>query len=226
MPDVSPTTRKTYATSWAAFAAWCAAREITPLPVDLAAAAAWLNARARAGRSRPSLLVDRAALAARQRAAGYPWQPDERLTRAIARGRARGRPRPPGAAALRTAAAACGEGLGASRDRALLLLAAEGFPAAMLAALDLEHLQWERQWLVIRSQAAGKQQPEHRTLHRRPGEAGCPVAALELWIHRAGLRWGALFPAVTRYGQLEHRMSATAVRLVLRRARAFEPVVG
>ncbi|MBB2157732.1 hypothetical protein HLH33_15695, partial [Gluconacetobacter diazotrophicus] len=99
--DVSPTTRKTYATSWADFTAWCAAREVTPLPVDLAAAAAWLNARARAGRSRPSLLVDRAALAARQREAGYPWQPDERVARAIARGRVRGRRPPPSAAALR-----------------------------------------------------------------------------------------------------------------------------
>ncbi|MBB2158285.1 hypothetical protein HLH33_18650, partial [Gluconacetobacter diazotrophicus] len=128
--------------------------------------------------------------------------------------------------ALRAAAAAGGEGLGASRDRALLLLAAEGLRAAMLAALDLEHLHWERLWLVIHSHGPGTRQPEHRTLHRRPGDAGCPVAALELWIRRAGLRWGALFPAVTRYGQLEHRISATAVRLVLRRARAFEPVAG
>ncbi|MBB2191986.1 hypothetical protein HLH34_18815, partial [Gluconacetobacter azotocaptans] len=42
-----------YAIGWAAFAAWCAARALPPLPVDQAAAA-WLNARAREGRARSS----------------------------------------------------------------------------------------------------------------------------------------------------------------------------
>ncbi|GBQ28844.1 hypothetical protein ACLRDC_20400 [Gluconacetobacter sacchari] len=220
LASMNAATRATYTTSWSAFVAWCAARDLAPLPVDPAAAAAWLQARARGGRSQASLRVDCAALAGQQRAAGFLWARDERIVRAIARGRVKARPPDP-AAALRRAAAGYDHSLRGSRDRALLLLAAERFTGAALAALDVEHLEpLAGGDLRVTTSAPFTTMPAVRELARRPGESACAVEAVELWRRRGQRRFGALFTSISRADRLGDRLSADMVRRLLRRAKA------
>ncbi|MBB2158389.1 hypothetical protein HLH33_19195, partial [Gluconacetobacter diazotrophicus] len=213
-------TRAAYATSWTAWCAWCVARGAAPLPVEPALAGGWLQSRARAGRARASLAVDRAALADAHRAAGLAWQHDPRLSRAIARGRVRAATTDP-AEAWRRAALACGQDLRGSRDRALLLLAGEGFTGSALAALDVEHLEpLAGGGLRLRTVLPFTATPAVRTLARRPGDPGCAVEAVALWQRRGQRRFGALFTSLSRADRPGDRLSAAMVRLLLRRARA------
>ena len=64
-------TRRTYGAQWQAFAAWCSARDIAPLPAAPGIVAAWLADRATTRRT-ATVRLGAAAVGAAHRAAGHP----------------------------------------------------------------------------------------------------------------------------------------------------------
>lgn len=106
------------------------------------------------------------------------------------------------------------------RDRALLLLGfAGGFRRSELMGLDVADIEHVRQGIIITlrhsktdQEGAGRKIgiPHGRTRH-------CPVAALAIWLERAGITEGAIFRPINRHAQLQpERLSGAAVSEVIR----------
>lgn len=113
-----------------------------------------------------------------------------------------------------------GDGMKDVRDRALLLVGfAGGFRRSEVVGLDVADIEHVRQGIIITlrhsktdQEGAGRKIgiPHGRTRH-------CPVAALTVWLDRAGIMQGAVFCPVTRYGHLQPvRLSGDAVSEVIR----------
>jgi len=105
------------------------------------------------------------------------------------------------------------------RDRALILL---GFAAALrrseLVALDVQHIQFVNQGLVIHQQRSKTdQRGEGRKIAVPWGRtAACPVKAVEHWLGHSGIVSGAIFRSVGKGGVVGERLTAQSVALVLK----------
>ena len=101
----------------------------------------------------------------------------------------------------------CGEDLPGLRNRALLLLVqVGGLTPAEVARIDREDLRFGAGELVL----------SVRRLRRR-GDPLCPVQALERWLQRSGISYGAVFRAVSMHGRLERRLGVVSARRILQR---------
>lgn len=112
----------------------------------------------------------------------------------------------------------CGEDLAGLRNRALLLVQASGLAPAEVAGIDREDLGLGDRELVlsVRPARAPVEQPGQVVrLSRRRGDPLCPAAALERWLQRSGISYGAVFRAVTVHGTLERRLGVVGVRRIL-----------
>ena len=113
----------------------------------------------------------------------------------------------------------CGEDLAGLRNRALLLLVqVGGLTPAEVAGLDREDLRFGNEELVlaVRPSGAPVEQPGQAVrLPRRRGDPLCPAQALERWLQRSGISYGAVFRAVTVHGTLERRLGVVGVRRIL-----------
>jgi site-specific recombinase XerD len=217
----SPHTERAYATDWQAFAAWCAAAGQPALPAAPATVAGHLASLA--DRLGPSGRRRRlAAIADRHRRAGHLWDPAQPAIRATLRRLVAGHAAPArpaaalGEAALRPLLAGCGEDLAGQRDRALLLLAqATALRRAALVALDREHIGFTPAGMTVATVRGALE------IARSPDSARCPVRALEAWLRRARIDYGAVFRRVTAAGTLEDRLSPQGVWRILRRRAAL-----
>jgi integrase len=115
---------------------------------------------------------------------------------------------------------AIGEGLKASRDRALLLI---GFAGALrrseLVGLDLGDIEHVRQGIVLHLRhSKTDQEGQGRKIGIPFGRARwCPVAALDAWLTASGVTEGAIFRPVDRHARVQPaRLSGEAVSLVVR----------
>ncbi|MXP64744.1 integrase [Roseomonas sp. M0104] len=223
-------TRRAYAADWRAFTAWCAAGDVVPLPAEPVVIAGHLASLApqlgRAGLKRRL-----AAIAHAHRQAGQPWQPGHPVIRATLRGILASHAKPVRPAAALTSAEikqllnACGSDLAGQRDRALLLL---GFAGALrrseLVAVDREHLRFTTEGLTLRIPRSKRdQEGEGATLGipRGLNPLTCPVRAVEQWLRRARIDYGAVFRRVTAAGTMEDRLSPQGVWRILRRRAAI-----
>ena len=217
-------TRRAYATDWQAFAIWCDTHATPALPAAPATVARHLASLA--GRLGPSGRRRRlAAIAERHRRDGQPWAGGHPLIRAtlrdlLARPAAVSRPTAVlGPVALGQLLASCGGDLAGLRDRALFLL---GFAAALrraaLVALDREGLRFTAAGMTVET-AEGVLE-----VARSPDSARCPVRAMEAWLWRARIEYGAVFRRVTAAGTLEDRLSPQGVWRILRRRAALANV--
>ena len=115
--------------------------------------------------------------------------------------------------------ASCGEDLAGLRNRALLLLIqVGGLTPAEGAWLDREDLRFEEGRLVLAvrpAEALVEQQGQMVRLPRRRGDPLCPAQALERWLQRSGVSYGAVFRVVTVHGTLERRLGVVGVRRIL-----------
>ncbi len=113
----------------------------------------------------------------------------------------------------------CGEDLAGLRNRALLLLIqVGGLAPADVAGLDREDLRFGNRELVlsVRPAEAPAEQPGQAVrLARRRGDPLCPAQALERWLQRSGISYGAVFRAVSVHGTLERRLGVVGVRRIL-----------
>jgi len=105
------------------------------------------------------------------------------------------------------------------RDRALILL---GFAAALrrseLVALDVQHLQFVNEGLIVHQQRSKTdQQGEGRKIAVPWGRtAACPVKAVQHWLEHLGITSGAIFRSVSKGGAVGERLTAQSVALVLK----------
>jgi integrase len=83
------------------------------------------------------------------------------------------------------------------RDRALVLLGfALGRRGSELARVDLEHIEWRPDGLLIKipySKTNKSGEPEVIGVPKFVGDPLCPVAALATWVHYAKITAGAVF---------------------------------
>ncbi|MGI4745631.1 MAG: hypothetical protein ACRYFY_06240 [Janthinobacterium lividum] len=123
--------------------------------------------------------------------------------------------------AVDTQIACCGEDLAGLRDRAVLLMnRIGGLAPADVAGVDREDLEFRNTELVVRvrlphAPVEEPGQPVH--LPRRRNDLLCPAVALERWLQRSGILYGAIFQGVTVHGTLDRRLGVVGVRRILQR---------
>lgn len=115
---------------------------------------------------------------------------------------------------------AMGEGLKATRDRALLLIGfAGGLRRSELVALDVADIEHVRQGIVLHLRRSKTDQDGHgRKIGIPHGRTRwCPVAVLDAWMAAMGNTEGAVFRPVDRHGRIhDARLSGEAIALVVR----------
>jgi integrase len=224
--SLAANTRRAYAVDWRAFVAWCAAGGVPPLPASPVVVAGHLASLAKSlGRS--GLRRRLAAIAHEHRRAGHPWESRHPAITATLRGilATHGKTARP-AAALTSAEVkklldACGGDLRGLRDRALFLAGLAGaLRRSELVALDREDLRFTGEGLTIRiARSKGDQEREGATIGipRGLNPLTCPVRAMERWLRRARIEYGAVFRRISAGGALEGRLTDNGVWKIVRR---------
>ncbi|MCF6256125.1 MAG: site-specific integrase [Gammaproteobacteria bacterium] len=112
------------------------------------------------------------------------------------------------------------EGLKAARDRALLLVGFFGaFRRSELATLEVEHLGWEPEGLIITLPRSKTDQTGEGKVKALPAGEGllCPVTALRQWLSISDIEQGSVFRGITRWGVLKSKaLSPASVNLILK----------
>ncbi|MBO1074661.1 site-specific integrase [Roseomonas marmotae] len=223
---LSENTRRAYASDWKAFSQWCRDGGVSALPAEPVVIAGHLASLARSlGRS--GLKRRLAAIAHAHRQAGHPWQPGNPVIRATLRGifATHAKPVRPAAALTSTEVKlllnACGTDLAGLRDRAIFLT---GFAGALrrseLVAIDREHLRFTTDGMTLhipRSKRDQEGEGADLGIPRGLNPLTCPVRAVEQWLQRTRIEYGAVFRRVTAAGTLEDRLSPQGVWRILRR---------
>lgn len=223
----SSATQRAYACQWAKFEAWCDGRQLCPLPALGASVALFLSDLASSGTSVATLAQGLAAIAHKHKRAACadPRQCPEVQTiwEGIRRtlGEAPRQARPISPDQLRRLVKT-GKGLGAVRDRALLLVGfAGGFRRSELVALDVLDVREDTDGLVITIRKSKTDQTgKGRELGVPYGSdpATCPVRSLRAWLNASSITEGAIFRGV-RYGRLTpNRLDGRDVARVVQRA--------
>ena len=174
-----------------------------------------------------------AAIADHHRRAGLLWSAADPVIATVMRGILRAQKRPVRPAAALTSAeikqllASCDDGLigraalPGLRDRALLLTCfAGGLRRSELVALDREDLTFMKDGLALRIRHSKSDQEGEGAsvlIARGLQAATCPVRAMELWLQRARIDYGAVFRRVTAAGTIEARLTGNGVWKILRR---------
>lgn len=223
LPELSAHTRRAYAADWHAFAVWCAAVPATPLPAAPSTVARYLATLQGLGSS--TVRRKLAAIADQQRRAGLAWNPRHPAIGAALQNLAStAAPRRPAAALRRSDIQllldTCGSDLAGMRDRALLLLATTtGLRRGQLVSIDREHFLFTPAGMTLRIGA------EEQVVARSDDPGACPIRALEAWLRRTDISYGAVFRQVTAVGTLEGRLTAQGVWKILRRRAALAKLV-
>jgi site-specific recombinase XerC len=137
------------------------------------------------------------------------------------------RPAPKPLATLIRMAVRCPRDLAGTRDRALLLLAANGLSRAALVGLDVEHIRFtttavELSLGAIAGRGARRTAGEGRgvpvVICSSADRAVCPIQALRGWLDASETQFGPVFRKIDRWGTLEHhRLGTDAIRRILER---------
>ena len=198
---LSPETCRVYGGAWEIFVAWCTSQDrllILPVPPE------WVVAYVES--LLPSLGPNGVKL---RMAAIAKHQAEQRLPSPTAHPMVRAalRRRQGAGQAVPARLDSCGEDLAGLRNRALLLLVQVGCLALVdVAALDCEDVRFGEGELVLSVRAVEapvEQAGEAVRLTRRRGDPLCPAQALERWLQRSGIRYGAVIRAITVHGTLE-----------------------
>jgi site-specific recombinase XerD len=202
-------TLRAYRSDWAAFEKFCRERDVVQLPASPATVAAYA---AEAARALKANTVERrlTAISQAHQIAGYPSPAEEKLVRTVMAGvrRVKGtaqQGRDPLTADLLRKMLKCLSGDSrAVRDRALLLIGFAGaFRRSEVVRLRFEDVRVTGEGLVVTiPQSKTDPDGEGQTVGIPYGShpESCPVRALEVWIERAGITEGVLFPALGRWG--------------------------
>ncbi|MBS0961371.1 site-specific integrase [Acetobacter thailandicus] len=211
---LSDGTARTYTTSWRAFVQTQAPQQRFPIGEEVLTK--WLERRARAGRPRKSLNIDRAAVVAWCAVNGETLKtlrfPENLRIRAKATSDL-------SANMLSEAARRCKPDIAGVRDRALLSLAAAlSLGAEALARLQVEDFIETADGMTVSLLSPRSGRRTVKKLRRRREPAICPVCSWQAWRDGAHLRYGHAFRNVSRGGTPGAPLSVPGVRFVLERA--------
>ncbi|MGI4794651.1 MAG: hypothetical protein ACRYG8_11340 [Janthinobacterium lividum] len=215
-----PETVRVYAAEWIVFVAWCRAARRVSLPADGETLAAYLVDVA-PGVGRGTVGRKRAAIRAMHRQHGLPLPALDSRMRAAIRGAAEPKRRAgPSLSEARSSALwvrlamQCPRDLAGLRDRALLLLAADGQATIEdLLGLEREQVRLTENGAELR---LVRETPLGVTVPR--GTAACPVRAMEEWLQASETRFGPVFRKVDRWGNVEHaRLGPDGLRRIIAR---------
>lgn len=232
--DASATVRA-YGTDWRAFAKWCTARDVPPMPAGPGLVGEYL-AELGEGYAKATLRRKVAAIARACRIAGAPLDTRDPAIRDLLRGINRTHGSPPKRAQALTIeemqrlVATCGPERTGLRDRALLLL---GFAGALrrseLCGIEIGHLRWTRRGLELllpRSKTDQDGDGARIGIPRGKHEETCPVRALRRWLDVSQIAHGPVFRGITRHGTLRAgALSGEAVRLIVGRHAGLAGIV-
>lgn len=228
---VPVSTQRVYRCQWSAFERYCAAANIPSLPASPEAVAAYIASRAKSGASVATVEQSLAAIAYRHRAARLadPTASAEvKLTRRGIRRALGVAPAKKSAATLsaleRMIAKTDGDGLRATRDRALLAVGmAGGFRRSELVALDVADVEDDRRGtgLRVRVRRGKTDQEGHGHTKAIPFGDGAvdPAGLLRAWLRAAGIASGAVFRSVDRHGNVRaSRLDGHSVARIVKEA--------
>jgi site-specific recombinase XerD len=202
--EKAASTRRAYASDWADFTAWCAARSASPLPAHVGIVAAYLSWLAQSGRKASTIGRRAAAIAHRHKLAGHEPPTNGEGVKATLRGIRRTIGTAPDQKAavtantLRTMLNLCPNTLRGHRDRALLALGFAGaFRRSELCNLQLSDLTETPDGLMIRIRRSKTDQEGQGAEIAIPRGARLrPVEAVQTWLTHAAITDGPLFRAV------------------------------
>lgn len=211
-------TRRAYACAWREFARWCEGRQSQALPAQPATVADYIAAIAERGQRASTIAVKLAAIRYAHRSAQAQTDPTASpVVRAVWGGirRSIGTAQRGKAALaveeLRAMVRVAGDDLRGLRDRALVLV---GFAGALrrseLVGLDVEDLRLNGvlRVTVRRSKTDQEGAGIVKTIPATGGEL-CPVDAVRKWLDASGVKSGAVFRPVDRWGRVRATRLAT-----------------
>lgn len=221
-------TRRSYAREWARWEAYALDHGASALPASPLVVAAYIAHLDAEGLSPSSLDVAMSAITDRHRAARVALPSNDPVVRDVRAGiRARRGTRPRAKAPLspldlRAIVEALPATLLGARDRALLLL---GFAAALrraeLVALEVDHIAWHREGVIVhvaRSKTDQLGEGADVPVHLGSGVL-CPVRALRAWLDATKIERGPIFRRVDRWGRVgSNALTGRAVALIVKKA--------
>ena len=210
--STSENTRRAYSRQWAAFVAWCGARQLGALPASPATVALYASDLASQGLKAATIGQAMVAVSAAHGAAGLPSPRSDANLRKVLRGIrrtlgvAQKEAAPVLASHLRTMVAALPAGLGGLRDRAVLLVGFTGaFRRSELAALEVRDVAFSPEGVTVTLRRSKTDQEGRGRLVALPYSSTpevCPVRVLRSWLEAAAVTTGPGFREVTRHGQV------------------------
>ena len=216
-------TQRAYAGDWKRFTTWCCEHGRAALPADVLTVAAFVTALAEAGKKVATIQRHCASLSKAHQLAGLPTPTDDRQFKTLLEGisREKGvRQKQAPAFTLayfkRMLQGIDTERLDGVRDRALLLLGLAGaFRRDELASLDLAHLRFDDDGLVVelpKSKTNQKGEAEEKAIFFAPDRRSCPVRAVKDWLavlEQHGRTSGPLFLSFHKGQRLSRRRLST-----------------
>jgi len=216
-------TQRAYAGDWLRFTTWCQLHGRPSLPADVATLAAFVTSLADAGKKVATIQRHCAALSKAHQLAHLPTPTDDRQFKELLEGISREKGVRQKQAPAFTLAyfkrmllsidTARPDGV---RDRALLLLGLAGaFRREELASLDIEHLRFDEDGLVVElphSKTNQKGEAEEKAIFFAPDRRSCPVRAVKDWLEylqQHGRTQGPLFVSFHKGQRLSRRRLST-----------------
>jgi integrase len=216
-------TQRAYAGDWQRFTVWCADHDREPLPADVATLAAFVTSLAEAGKKVATIQRHCASVSKAHQLAGFLTPTDDRQFKTLLEGISREKGVKQKQAAAFTLAyfkrviqSIDTQRPDGVRDRALLLLGLAGaFRRDELASIDLAHLRFDDDGLVVelpKSKTNQKGEAEEKAIFFAPDRRSCPVRAVKDWLellHQHGRTSGPLFLSFHKGQRLSRRRLST-----------------
>ena len=216
-------TQRAYAGDWQRFTTWCQEHGRAALPADVSTMAAFVTALADSGKKVATIQRHCAAISKAHQLARLPIPTDDRQFKELLEGisREKGvRQKQAPAFTLayfkRMLLSIDIERPDGVRDRALLLLGLAGaFRREELASIDLQHLRFDEDGLVVElphSKTNQKGEAEEKAIFFAPDRRSCPVRAVKDWLaflEAQGRTEGPLFVSFHKGQRLSRRRLST-----------------
>ena len=223
-------TKRAYAGDWRRFTEWCAQMERSALPAALETLAGFVTHLAAEGKKLATIQRHCAAVAKAHQLQDVPSPTDEKKFKVLLKGvgRKKGKRQQQAPAFTLAHFKRVVQGIDLSRpkgvrDRALLLLGLAGaFRREELVSLDVEHLRFDEDGLVVdlqRSKTNQLGEADEKAVFFAPDRRTCPVRAIKDWLQlmqENGRSSGPLFVSFYNGQRLTRkRLSPERVNLVV-----------